>query len=131
MNTVIIIGRILFAMAFVLFGINHLSKRKDMVGYAQMMKVPTPSLLVPLTGLMIIAGGLSIAFGFYARIGAILLVIFMVPTTFTMHQFWGVEDKQTAQMQMTMFLKNLSMLGGALIIVYLYSVLESVPLSIN
>lgn len=131
MNTVIIIGRILFAMAFVLFGINHLSKRKDMVGYAQMMKVPTPSLLVPLTGLMIIAGGLSIAFGFYARIGAILLVIFMVPTTFIMHQFWGVEDKQTAQMQMTMFLKNLSMLGGALIIVYLYSVLESVPLSIN
>jgi putative oxidoreductase len=39
-----------------------------------------------------------------------------VPVTLMMHKFWGVSDPATAQMQMVMFMKNLSMLGGALIV---------------
>jgi len=63
-----------------------------------------------------VAGGLSILLGYRARIGAWLLVIFLVPVTLMMHNFWVVKDPMMAQMQMVMFMKNLSMLGGALLI---------------
>ena len=61
-------------------------------------------------------GGLSILFGYKAKIGAWMLVLFLVPVTFMMHRFWGVSDPQAAQMQMIMFMKNISILGGALLI---------------
>jgi putative oxidoreductase len=53
--------------------------------------------------------------GYRARIGAWLL-IFLVPVTLMMQNFWAVKDPTMAQMQMVMFMKNLSMLGGALLI---------------
>ncbi len=64
-------------------------------------------------------GGLSVVLGYHARAGAWLLVIFLVPVTLMMHRFWGVPDPMMAQMQMAMFMKNLSMLGGALLITQL------------
>jgi putative oxidoreductase len=70
---------------------------------------------VPLSGVMAIVGGLSIALGYKARWGAWLIVLFLVPVTFTMHAFWKETDAQKAQMQQTMFLKNISMLGAALL----------------
>ena len=56
-----------------------------------------------------------------------LLVLFLVPVTFMMHKFWGISDPMTAQVQMTMFMKNVSMLGGALVI----SQLGAGPLSLD
>jgi putative oxidoreductase len=61
-------------------------------------------------------GGLSILLGYKAKIGAWLLVLFLVPVTLLMHNFWAVKDPMMAQMQMAMFLKNVTMLGGALLI---------------
>lgn len=49
-------------------------------------------------------------------IGAWLLVLFLAPVTFVMHDFWAVKDPMMAQMPQVMFLKNVSMLGGALFI---------------
>jgi putative oxidoreductase len=54
--------------------------------------------------------------GYRARLGAWLIVLFLVPVTLAMHNFWAVKDPMMAQMQMIMFMKNVSMLGGALLI---------------
>jgi len=70
------------------------------------------------TGLLALAGGVSVILGYKARVGAWLLVLFLVPVTLTMHAFWAVQDPMMAQMQQAMFLKNLSMIGGALMIAY-------------
>ncbi len=59
---------------------------------------------------------MSVLLGYRARIGAWLIVLFLVPVTFAMHKFWGIADPATAQDQMAHFMKNLSMLGGALLI---------------
>ena len=77
-------------------------------------------ILVPILVLGVIAvlGGLSVALGYRARVGAWLIVVFLVPVTLTMHAFWGVSDPMMAQMQMVMFMKNLSMLGAALLLAY-------------
>jgi putative oxidoreductase len=71
---------------------------------------------VPLSGLIALAGGLSILLGYRAKIGAWLIVLFLVPVTLMLHKFWGISDPTIAQMQMVMFMKNVSMLGGALLI---------------
>jgi putative oxidoreductase len=59
-----------------------------------------------------------VMFGYQTRIGAVLLIAFLVPVTFTMHNFWAIHEAGERQMQMINFMKNLSMLGGALIISY-------------
>jgi len=108
------LGRLLFSIIFIHAGPHHF--QSGTVGYAKSQGVPFPELLVPITGLMILAGGLSILLGYKARFGALLIVLFLVPTTLMMHAFWAVADPQAAMMQQIMFLKNVSMLGGALII---------------
>ena len=111
---VMLLGRFLFALIFLMSGLNHFSKQT--IGYAASQGVPLASLAVPVSGLIAIAGGLSILLGYRAKLGAWLIVLFLVPVTFTMHKFWGVADPAMAQMQMIHFMKNISMLGGALLI---------------
>jgi putative oxidoreductase len=61
-------------------------------------------------------GGLSILLGYRAKLGAWLLVLFLVPVTLAMHQFWAAHDPMMAQIQQVNFMKNLSLLGAALFI---------------
>jgi putative oxidoreductase len=61
-----------------------------------------------------LAGGLSILLGYRAKIGAWLIVVFLVCVTPLKHKFWRVTDPMMFQVQFAMFMKNLSMLGGAL-----------------
>jgi putative oxidoreductase len=69
-----------------------------------------------LSGVLALLGGLSVLVGYQAKWGAWLLILFLVPVTLLMHNFWVVKDPMMAQMQMAMFMKNLSMIGGALLI---------------
>jgi putative oxidoreductase len=110
------VGRLLYVLIFLMSSLGHFSPQ--VIGYAAQQGVPMAGLLVPFSGLIALAGGLSILFGYRARIGAGLLVLFLVPVTLTMHRFWGVADPMMAQIQQAMFMKNLSMLGGALLIAY-------------
>jgi len=111
---VVLLGRLFFVLIFLLSGPNHFSKQT--IAYAASQGVPLASVAVPLSGLIALAGGLSILLGYRAKIGAWLIVLFLVPVTLMLHKFWGISDPTMAQMQMVMFMKNVSMLGGALLI---------------
>lgn len=111
---VVVTGRLLFAAIFLISALGHFSAKT--IGYAASQGVPLAQIAVPASGLLALVGGLSILFGYRARIGAWMLVLFLAPVTLAMHKFWGIADPQTAQMQMIMFMKNVSMLGGALLI---------------
>ena len=106
------LGRALFASIFIIASLGHFSQQT--IGYAAAQGVPLASLLVPISGVLALVGGLSILLGYKARWGAALIVLFLVPVNFMMHKFWAVSDPMMAQIQQIMFLKNLSMLGGAL-----------------
>jgi putative oxidoreductase len=108
------VGRTLFAAIFLLAAPGHFSAHT--IDYAAQQGVPLASLAVPISGLVAGIGGLSVLLGWKARFGAWLLVLFLVPVTLMMHAFWKVADPMMAQMQMAMFMKNLSMIGGALLI---------------
>jgi putative oxidoreductase len=113
-SLVTLAGRILFSAIFIMSGFLHFSQAE--IGYAAQAGVPMARLLVPASGLLALAGGLSILLGYRAKIGGWLLVLFLVPVTLMMHNFWAVKDPMMAQMQMAMFLKNVTIIGGALLI---------------
>jgi putative oxidoreductase len=112
----VLAGRQLFSAIFIIASARHFSPQT--IDAAAGHGVPLPGLLVPLSGIIALLGGLSILFGFHTRFGAGLLVIFLVPVTLAMHNFWSVSDPMTHQIEIAMFMKNVTMLGGALVISY-------------
>ncbi len=110
------VGRLFLAAIFILAGPAHFVPAY--IGYAAAQGVPLANLLVPASGLLASAGGLSILLGYRARLGAAMLVLFLVPVTLIMHRFWAAPDPMTAQVQQAMFMKNVAILGGVLLIWY-------------
>jgi putative oxidoreductase len=109
-----LLGRFFFVLIFLLSAPINFSRQT--IAYAASQGVPLASLAVPLSGLIALAGGLSILLGYRARIGAWLIVLFLAAVTPMLHNFWTVADPMMHQMQFIMFMKNLSMLGAALFI---------------
>jgi putative oxidoreductase len=132
-DVVLLIGRVLFGLLFVSSGfMAHLGEGGKMGRqYARSLGAPNPDLLVPLSGITIIAGGLMIALGIWADLGALLIIGFLAGITPIMHAFWKVEDAQEQQVQSAMFFKNVALLGAALIIFYLYNQGQDLDLSIT
>src|SRR3984893_15312427 len=111
---IVLLGRLFFVLIFLMAGPNHFSGQT--IAYAASQGVPLASIAVPFSGVVAILGGLSILLGFRARIGAWLIALFLVAVTPMMHNFWTVADPMVRQMQMILFMKNISMLGGALLL---------------
>ena len=122
MDIVMIIGRVLFALMFVSGGLNHFTKSKDLVGYAQFKKVPAAKASVFLSGVVLLLGGLSVILGIYADLGAIALAVVLLAMALKMHNFWAHTDAQAKQTETIAFFKNISMAGGAL---FFYAVAAS------
>lgn len=110
------LGRFLLALIFLKSAPGHFSARS--IEFAASQGVPLAYVTVPLSGVLALLGGLSVATGYKTRIGALLLVLFLLPVTLLMHRFWGIADPQMAMLQQIMFLKNVSMLGGVILIGY-------------
>jgi putative oxidoreductase len=115
----VFLGRLLFALIFVMSGPRHFMSQT--IAYAALQGVPMASVAVPFSGVLAFIGGLSILLGYRAKLGAWLIVLFLVGVTPMMHKFWVVTDPVMYQMQFVMFMKNVSMLGGALLITQLGS----------
>ena len=108
------LGRFLFALNFVLAFPWHFTH--EAIQDAINQGVPLACALVPLSGVLALAGGFSVAIGYKERWGAWALVAFLIPVTLWMHAFWRLGDPHRAFVEQVMFLKNLSMLGGAMLI---------------
>src|SRR5713226_2101605 len=117
MRYVYLVGRILFALVFITAAPRHFTH--EGIQHAADLGVPAAGLFVPISGIMALLGGLSVATGFKAHWGAWVLVAFLLPVTFTMHAYWQLHDAGSIHIQQAMFGKNLSMLGAALLIAYL------------
>jgi putative oxidoreductase len=110
------LGRLMFVAIFLMSAPGHFSP--EMVAYAAQSGVPLPQIAVPLSGVIALLGALSVLFGYYARIGAWMLVLFLIPVALMMHDFWVYADPMMRQMQMAHFMKNIGMAGAALLITY-------------
>lgn len=124
MRYVVLIGRILFSAIFIMGALRNFTGAN--IAHAVAQGVPLASIAVPLSGLLALAGGVSVLLGYKAKAGAWLLVLFLVPVTLLMHNFWAMTGPG-ATIHQLMFLKNLSALGGALLIAHF----GSGPLSLD
>jgi putative oxidoreductase len=115
MKPTTLVGRILYSLLFVMSVPGHF--KSDTIAYAASAGVPLANLAVPASGILALLGGLSILLGYKARWGGIALVAFLAPVTVMMHNFWAVTDPMMHQMQMINFMKNLGLIGGALMFV--------------
>lgn len=111
-----VIGRVLFAFIFVVAAPRHFTS--EGAHHAAELGVPFASVLVPLSGVLALLGGLSVGTGYRAKWGAWALVVFLVPVTIGMHAFWLVSDPMLHHVQQAMFAKNVSMLGAALLLAH-------------
>jgi putative oxidoreductase len=101
-------GRILLALIFILSGIGKISDPAGTAGFMESMGVP--GLLVWPTIALEILGGIAIVIGFQTRIAAFALAAFSIAAAVIFHHNFA------DQMQMIMFLKNLSIAGGLLLL---------------
>jgi putative oxidoreductase len=116
MRYIPLIGRAMFAAIFLKAVPGHF--QEETIAFVSEQGIPLAGLFVPLAGFLALAGGLSVLLGWRAKLGAWLLVTFLVPVTLLMHPFWVVSDPGAAAMQEAMFFRNVSMLGGALLITW-------------
>jgi putative oxidoreductase len=117
-NAAALAGRILLALIFVVSGTGKITGYAGTAAYMASKGLPVVEILLPLTIATELGGGLLLALGWKARWAAALLFLFLIPTTFLFHQFWGIEPK-LAQMQQIHFLKNVAIMGGMLMVLAL------------
>lgn len=121
MDILLLIGRVLFSLIFLASAMGHFKNAESMAGYAASKGVKNAKPLVQLTGLMLLVGALSVLLGIYAQYGVLLLIAFLIPTSFIMHAFWKESDPMAKMNEQVAFFKNLGLIGGAL---FLYVLLE-------
>jgi putative oxidoreductase len=114
MEATILVARILFALIFIGGAPRHFTQ--EGISHAADLGVPWAPVLVPASGLLALLGGVSVMLGFHARLGAWMLVAFLVPVTLMMHAFWTHADPVQHHTQLAMFMKNVSLLGAALLL---------------
>jgi uncharacterized membrane protein YphA (DoxX/SURF4 family) len=121
MDILILIGRILFVAVFLSSALNHFTHGQGMAGYARSKGVPAAEVGVYGGGVLLGLGGLSVLLGIWPDLGALLLVVFLVPTALTIHAFWRESDPQARQMEMVQFFKDIGLAGAALTLLGLFA----------
>lgn len=113
MRIIFLLGRIIVGIFYIYYGLNHFLKFGSMVEYAQYKSVPLAPIAVAGAGVLLLAAGLFLLLGFLPEVGVAALVMFFIPVTFMMHNFWAVPAEMQA-MEMINFTKNMALLGSAL-----------------
>jgi putative oxidoreductase len=113
MRALHLLGRAIFGGFFVYNGINHLQHAKGMAQYAASKGVPAAEQAVRGTGMLMLAGGLSVMAGLRPKNGLAAIVAFLVPVSLQMHRFWE-EQGEKRQTEMIQFMKNMALVGAAL-----------------
>ncbi|MEX1026655.1 MAG: DoxX family protein [Candidatus Paceibacterota bacterium] len=110
-----LVGRILLSAIFIMSGVHKVfswNQTSEQMANEGMVMIP-----LFLVGAILceVGGGLSVLLGCWARVGAMVLIAFLIPTTLIFHDFWTYEG-QEQQMQMAHFMKNLAIMGGLVLV---------------
>jgi putative oxidoreductase len=125
-SPLIVAGRVLLALMFVLSGLGKLSNIAGTAGYIASSGLPGAAALAVLVGAFEILAGLALAFGFMARPAALALGLFTLLASALFHNYWAAPADQQFVQQL-MFMKNLAVAGGMFVV----AALGAGPLSLD
>lgn len=108
-----LLGRLLFGGILAFTGLNHFLNGGQMIAYADAKGLPAPAASVYGSGGLLVVSGILVILGAYPIIAAGALATFLIGSAVLMHNFWAVPEDQV-QDEMTHFLKNVALAGGAL-----------------
>ncbi|GJQ21517.1 MAG: hypothetical protein HBSIN02_18720 [Bacteroidia bacterium] len=128
MEILFLIGRIILGLFYINSAFSHFSRLEMMAGYTQSKGVPASKAAVIVSGILLLMGGLSILTGVQPTLGIAALVIFLLPVAIVMHGFWKVSDPNMRMMEMTQFMKDVALMGAALM---LLAIPQPWPLSLG
>jgi putative oxidoreductase len=114
-DSVALLGRIALALTFVTSGFGKIAGFSGTVGYIASKGLPFPEVAAALGILVELGGGLAVMAGWMTRWAAFALIVFMIVITPIFHDFWSVPADQ-AGLQRIMFMKNVSILGGFMLL---------------
>lgn len=107
---VMLVGRILMVLIFLKSGLGKIENFTDTAQFMARAGMPYAPFFLLGAIFLELAGGITIALGFLTRVGALMLLVFLVPTTRIFHGNFADQG------QMIHFMKNVSMLGGCLVL---------------
>ena len=105
-----VIGRTFLSAIFLLSGFDKIANPQGTQQYMAAKGMPATGLFLVAAILLELVGGLMLLLGCHARRGALLLILFLVPTTLIFHTDFA------EKLQVIMFMKNLAILGGLLFV---------------
>ena len=114
-NSAALVGRILLAVIFIMSGFGKITGYDGTAGYMASKGLPMVSVLLPLTILTELGGGILLAIGYKARWAALALAGFTILAALIFHDFWAVEAAQKMGQQIN-FMKNIAITGGLLVV---------------
>lgn len=94
--------------------LNYTRESQNLQGFLTGL-IPWTNELLGLAVVFEILGGILLFFGLKLRFASFLLLLFLIPTTIVCHHFWYLEGPER-EVQTIMFFKNLSILGGLMIV---------------
>ena len=110
-------GRLLIAVIFLLSGFGKLMGYASTVGYFAKLGVPLPEVVVAISILVELGGGILLVIGYRLVIVASVMAAFTIGAALIGHRFWNATDPMVHMQQMIDFLKNIAMAGGFLMVI--------------
>ncbi len=112
-DSVILLSRLLLSLPFLYSGIDKCVRWSAAQREVAASGLPATTLLHLVTVAVQLGGGLSLLVGIEARLGALLLVVFLLPVTFMYHPFWRRTGADLVA-EADHFLLNIAIIGGLL-----------------
>ncbi len=111
-----LLGRIAIGAFFLWKAFERMQHWTESAEALRRKRVPYVSYTLPLSMLLLVVGGLSLVLGFYARGGAMLLLIYMVAHMYMFHAFWHMEKGTGHMLEKLLFMKDFAIVGSLLLI---------------
>ena len=107
----LLLSRICLSSVFLVAGFDKVFNYSQTMDLISAKNLPSPFILYCGAIVIEILFGAMLLLGFWTRTSALILCLYLIPTTYLFHDFWNISPEM-AKLQIAMFLKNLAIIGG-------------------
>ena len=111
-----LVGRVLISCMFLWAAYEKITHWNASGDYLRKKKIPHVTYVLPIAATLQVVGGLFVLLGLMPRLGAFFLLVYMIPHTYMLHDFWKMNDGEGKLIEKLFFMKDLAIIGGLLVI---------------